>query len=160
MIREIQAPEIWQARPGERTLFLAGSIEMGAAKPWQREIVDELKHQASTGEMNHIAILNPRRDDWDSSWEQTIESRQFREQVIWELDAMERSTMIALVFDPETKSPITLLELGLHHTDHLVVLCPSGFWRKGNVDIVCERYHITQVDIMDELMAEIIVGLG
>jgi hypothetical protein len=46
-------------------------------------------------------------------------------------------------FAPETQAPITLLELGLHaRGGRLVVGCPDGFWRKGNIEIVCARYAI------------------
>jgi hypothetical protein len=30
------------------------------------------------------------------------------------------------------------------------VVCPEGFWRKGNVDVVCHKFGITQVDTIDE----------
>ena len=59
-------------------------------------------------------------------------------------------------FDPKTKSPISLLELGLFADKYkLIVYCPEGFWRKGNVDIVCKRYNVTQVNSLDELITEI-----
>jgi hypothetical protein len=58
-----------------------------------------------------------------------------------------------MVFDPKTMSPISLLELGLHSkSNKMVVMCPEGFWRKGNVDIVCEKYNIKQVKNIDELV--------
>jgi hypothetical protein len=58
-----------------------------------------------------------------------------------------------MVFDPNTKSPISLLELGLHaSSEKMVVICPEGFWRKGNVDIVCEKHNIKQVKDIDELV--------
>jgi hypothetical protein len=44
---------------------------------------------------------------------------------------------------PESKSPITLLELGLHaNSSRLMVCCPDGFYRKGNVEVVCHRHNI------------------
>ena len=129
-------------------VFLAGSIEMGAAEDWQLQLTKMLKDVSGT-------IFNPRRDDWDSSWEQSIHNKQFREQVEWELDSMEMCDLVVIYFDPETKSPITLLELGLLAADSAVasevVCCPEGFWRKGNVDIVCNRYSIPQVDSIANL---------
>jgi len=101
--------------------------------------------------------LNPRRDDWDSSWEQKIENAQFKQQVEWELDALEYADWILMYFDPSTKSPISLLELGLFaETGKLIVCCPEGFWRKGNVDIVCEKYGVPQVDSIEELIENLI----
>ena len=131
-----------------RTIFLAGSIEMGTAEDWQAEVTKALKDK-------NVVIYNPRRDDWDSSWTQEITNPQFKEQVSWELEHMEKADVIPMYFSPETKSPITLLELGLWaQSGKLVVCCPEGFWRKGNVDIVCERYHVKQVKTIKELIKE------
>lgn len=116
------------------TVFLAGSIEMGVAEKWQDKVVLLLANE-------DIDIFNPRRDDWDSSWVQSKDNPQFREQVEWELDYAEKADWLFIYFDPKTKSPITLLELGLFATKNEVILiCPEGFWRKGNVDIVAERH--------------------
>lgn len=122
---------------------------MGVAEDWQQRVINKLANE-------DIAILNPRRPDWDSSWEQTIDNPQFREQVEWELDSLAYASIVLMYFDPSTKSPISLLELGLHaKDDKLVVVCPKGFWRKGNVDILCARYNITQFDTIDEALVYI-----
>ena len=68
------------------------------------------------------------------------------------MQALEEANQIVMYFQPGTQSPITLLELGLFKDNNLVVCCPEGFWRKGNVDIVCEKYGINQVDTLDELV--------
>lgn len=69
------------------------------------------------------------------------------------MNGLEKVDMIAFYFSPNTKSPISLLELGLFSKKkNVVVCCPKGFWRKGNVDIVCEKYNITQVDNLEELI--------
>lgn len=142
----IKAPDAIFLVPFEEAIFLAGSIEMGKAENWQQRIERELTKIDGT-------IFNPRRDDWDSSWIQSIDNPQFREQVEWELTALEAADFIALYFDPTTKSPISLLEFGLFaKTKKLIVCCPDGFWRKGNVDIVCHKYGIKQVDDLDALV--------
>jgi hypothetical protein len=28
------------------------------------------------------------------------------------------------------------------HSKKLIVICPDGFWRKGNVEVVCSLYDI------------------
>lgn len=128
---------------GNKKVFLAGSIEMGKAENWQEKVERLLKDTDWT-------ILNPRRDDWDSSWEQSIDNKQFRGQVEWELNSLEKAEKIIMYFDPNTKAPISLLELGLFGNKRMIVVCPNGFWRKGNVDIVCARYDILQVDTIEE----------
>jgi len=118
------------------SVFLAGSIEMGIAEDWQSNVQEQFKY-------DDIVIFNPRRDDWDSSWVQQQSNPQFNHQVNWEMDKLEDADIIFMYFSPETKSPISLLELGLHANNRkLIICCPEGFWRKGNVDIVCTRNNI------------------
>jgi len=147
-MKEVKAPNRYDLN-GMVSLFAAGSIEQGQAEPWQSRLVESLS------DMDHLLILNPRRPDWDPSWKQDKENPQFKEQVVWELDSQKLSDVIAMYFDPKTKSPITLLELGLFAEKNLVVFCPEGFYRKGNVDIVCERYDVTQADSWDDFVAKV-----
>ena len=140
-MREIKAPNKIE---GDNLLFLAGSIEMGIAENWQEKTVRLLRESNWT-------ILNPRRDDWDSSWAQSIANNQFRKQVEWELEAQEKAKKILMYFDITTKSPISLLELGLFaKSGKMMVICPDGFWRKGNVDIVCKRYSVEKFSTIKE----------
>jgi hypothetical protein len=128
-------------------VFLAGSIEMGAAEDWQSVIPKLFKDKAD------ITFFNPRRDDWDSSWEQKESNPEFNYQVNWELDKLDEANVIFMYFSPETKSPISLLELGLYaksDVDRMIVVCPDGFWRKGNVDIVCNRNQIPIYETLDK----------
>ena len=58
-----------------------------------------------------------------------------------------------MYFDKETQSPISLLELGLFaRSKKMFVCCPEGFWRNGNVDIVCKKYGVAQVDSIEGLI--------
>ena len=117
-------------------IFLAGSIEMGAAEDWQTKTQERFKDFP-------ITLLNPRRDDWDSSWTQEQKNPQFNYQVNWEMDSLDKADIIFMYFSPETKSPISLLELGAYgSTGKMIVCCPDGFWRKGNVEIFCSRHDI------------------
>ena len=146
-MRVIKAPQTFEGMP-RPWMFLAGSIEMGGAVNWQTLVEDALQDVSGT-------LLNPRRDDWDSTWVQEKTNPQFSEQVLWELKAQEQSNCIAMYFAPQTKSPITLLELGLFGpSKRLILCCAEGFWRKGNVDIVADRYSIPQTDSLVELVQE------
>lgn len=145
MANEIQPPSPFDTSQKTPTIFLAGSIEQGTAQPWQSELIRALSDL-------DCLLLNPRRDEWNAELTQSESNDLFREQVEWELLGLESSDIIAVYFDPNTKSPITLLELGLHaKSGKLIVCCPEGYWRKGNVDIVCKRYSIETVDNLDQL---------
>jgi len=146
-MKEIKAPN--KIQRGRQTIFLAGSIEQGTAELWQDKVVRLLKDE-------DVIILNPRREDWDDSWKQSIDNNQFREQVEWELMGLELADKILMYFDQKTKSPITLLELGLFaNSGKLIVICPEGFWRKGNVDIVCKKYRIEQAKTIEEAVQKL-----
>jgi hypothetical protein len=146
-MREVKAP----ARPRlELRVFLAGSIEMGTAELWQQRVVEGLTDAAN------VVILNPRRADWDSTWRQEAADPQFFEQVSWELDMLEAADVVVMYLAPGTRSPVSLLELGLcARSGKLRVCCPPGYWRRGNVEVVCLRYGIPLFATLDDLIGEL-----
>lgn len=125
------------------TIFLAGSIEMGQVENWQESLGNLL-------DKNNFNVINPRRDDWDSSWVQSYDNPQFYQQVSWELNGLELADEILIYFVGGTKSPISLLEFGLYaRSGKCCIVCPNDFWRKGNIDIVCNRFNIKRYDSID-----------
>ena len=142
-------PSTWTAAPEAVVVFLAGSIEMGTATDWQAAVTARLPE--------HVVVLNPRRDAWDASWRQSIDEPRFRAQVEWELDGLDRADVIAMWFAPDTRAPVTLLELGLHaRGGKLVVGCPEGFWRKGNVEVACARFGVPLVGDWEAFVAAVV----
>lgn len=145
-----KAPESLKDIPEDYlSVFLAGSIDMGKAEEWQTKLTKEI-----TKKFKKIAVLNPRRDDWDSSWEQSIDNEKFREQVEWELSSMELADIVVFYFDKNGEAPITLMELGLNaeRKKKIIVCCPDGFWKKGNVDVLCNYYDLPLVTSFEELV--------
>lgn len=119
-----------------KKIFLAGSIEMGSAVDWQKEVEEVL-------EQHNYTIYNPRRIHWDSSWEQSITNPQFKAQVEWELNKLYECNRILMYLDENTKSPISLLEFGLYAQDtKLLVICGEKFWRRGNIEVTCNFYEV------------------
>lgn len=135
------------------TVFLAGTIDNGASRDWQQEAYDILNKLDKP-----VHVYNPRRDDWDPSLEPIASNKVFREQVEWELDFLEEVDTIFMHFEPGSKSPITLLELGMwleREPEKLIVSCPEGFWRKGNVDITCKRAGVAVHDSLEVAYREL-----
>lgn len=109
---------------------------MGAAVQWQKLLADHLSDLP-------ITVLNPRRGNWDPNDIPKASNQGFQDQVIWELKALERATVICFFFDVTTRSPVTLLELGLWAASKkVIVCCNEQYWRSGNVKLVCDRYGI------------------
>ncbi|NJL15375.1 MAG: hypothetical protein HC913_21815 [Microscillaceae bacterium] len=143
-------PTPFPAPLGRPSVFLAGSIAQGQAEEWQSALIGQLHHWPGI-------VLNPRRPNWNADWVQRIDHPDFRAQVEWELEGLEKADLIVMYLDPSTQSPISLLELGLMaHSQKMWVACPEGFWRKGNVDIVCHRYQIRQVAHWQDFISPIL----
>ncbi len=124
----------------QKHVFLGGSIEMGRAIDWQADMgpfFDE----------NHWGAFNPRRDNWNPNLVQDFNNPEFFQQVMWELDALEKADIVLMYLLPETMSPISLLEFGLYaRSGKIYVICPDGFGRKGNIDITCHKYNVPVFD--------------
>ena len=148
----IKAPHsVPELKDSNITIFLGGSIEMGAAENWQDKLCKEFAND------DDLIFLNPRRDDWDSSWDQTpVYGTKFYEQVTWELENQDMCDIIVYYFDPNTKSPITLLELGSYgtsYTNKVLTCCPDGFWRKGNVVMFCNYHGVKNCNTFSDLIS-------
>lgn len=144
-MRVIRSPEKLMLGKDECAVFLAGSIDMGASLDWQQQLVRSLVSGPGT-------LLNPRRDHWEAGCTSDADNPVFREQVEWELTGMEAAGLIAFYFAPGSQAPVTLMELGVAaRGGKAVVCCPQGFWRRGNVVVMCERYGVPMVESLEAL---------
>lgn len=134
---------------GEVRVFLGGTIDLGNSEDWQSRIINDIRERVSAG--TNVALFNPRRETWYG--EPVTSNPEFVRQVEWEMSNLDAADIIAMVLLGSSKSPVSLMELGLHaRTSSVVVYCEDGFWRRGNVDMVCERYGVRQVATYAELL--------
>ena len=121
------------------TIFLGGTIEMGNSIDWQKTLTESLKEF-------DVRILNPRRDDFDKSAEQSIKNPYFKDQVNWELDGLDRADIIVMNLLKDSLSPISMMEIGLYTKENkrMFICCPDGFWRKGNIEVIVDRYRYSE----------------
>lgn len=135
-------PDLWDSETpcvlgrGPFRVFLGGSIDMGNSTDWQQELINtingvELRRPTS--------IYNPRRKEWPSS----DDHREIDRQIEWELSHLEKADLIVMNILANSKSPISLMELGLFAREgRLMVFCPKSFYRFDNVRNVCKRYGV------------------
>jgi hypothetical protein len=136
----------------KKSIFLAGSIDMGVSEDWQTYVIEYGRGLLS----QQVNFFNPRRLDWDNSWVQELENPQFNQQVKWELNALKKADIIIMNFTSGSISPISLLELGrFADSGKMLVCCPKEFWRKGNVDIICEEFDIPLFENLDDLLRQL-----
>ena len=148
-------PAVYMLRPHEELpkeisrddsftkIFLAGTIDMGNSRDWQAEIHDRFS------EMNGRYILfNPRQENWDATRPGEMDY-----QVKWELDHLEDADMIIMYILGTSKSPISLLEMGLHaKSGKMSVICERDFYRYDNVRITCDYYGVPLYKDLDSFL--------
>jgi hypothetical protein len=140
-------------------LFLGGSIEQGKAADWQADVVEYIDHNSYD---QTVTIFNPRRKNWDPSLPNTIESETFACQVNFELDSIILADAVLIHFEEDTLSPISLLEFGFlaggnYHGDlnKTVVSCGKKFWRRGNLEVMCDRFKIPLFESLSDALIEL-----
>ncbi|THC89574.1 hypothetical protein EYZ11_010983 [Aspergillus tanneri] len=136
------------------SIFLAGTTSKVDTNDWRELLCASLSNIP-------ITIYNPYRADWDSSWREDIDFPPYRQQVEWELDKQDKADVVVIYFHPATQAPISLLELGIcaRVPRKAIVVCPEGYWKRGNVQIVCKKFGVEMVDDVDRLRAVIVKRL-
>lgn len=137
-------------------VFFAGTIDNGESDDWQKDLycqvalhdnlIITMGEDYVTPEKLNITIFNPRRNDWkeDATDEDVIQ------QIKWEQEKLDEADLIIMYFAENSKSPITLLELGLYgQTGKVIVYCNNKFYRYNNVKQTCDKYLIEQHDTLD-----------
>lgn len=126
-------------------IFLAGTIDNGKSIDWQSDLVQEFVEY-------DVTFLNPRRDVWNSEIKQRL--IELREQLEWESDNLENSDLILMYLLPNSTSVISMAELGEYGRSgkDMIVCCPDGFWRKGNVEFLCEKFNLPLFDNYNEMV--------
>lgn len=139
---------------GDRVrIFIGGSIEMGKAPDWQAAVADKIAFLP-------IAAFNPRRIHWDLNWKQDIKDKNLHHQMDWEMTNLDKADLIILYLHPNTISPVSLMELGRYsQSGKLIVCCPEGYHRRGNVQYMCRKDNVLLLDDFDELVKTTIVKL-
>lgn len=129
------------------SIFLAGTTVKTTGPNWRETLISDLSQYP-------VTIIDPYQPKWDSTWREDMSDSRFREQVEWELHMQDCANIVAILFHPESQAPISLLELGLcargGEQKTVVVGCPEGFWKRGNVQVVCQRFGIPLLDSEDE----------
>lgn len=151
-------PETYMLRPHEelpeevaadrsfKKIFLAGTIDMGNSVDWQTMLYEEF-----CSKDGRYILFNPRQEHWDASRPGEMDY-----QVNWELDHLEEADIIIMYIIGSSKSPITLLEMGLHaRGKKMYVICEEDFYRYDNVRITCGFYGVPLYTSMEDFRSEV-----
>lgn len=144
-MKYVRCPDVYQWTPEEDSIFLGGGISN--CSDWQSELAEMLKHLP-------MAVINPRRE---------VPPTSEREQIEWEFDHLNLSTMKLFWFCKETVCPITLFEFGkwirYQHTErgNLFVGMNPDYSRRTDVEIQlsCERDDVAIVHDLKAIASQI-----
>lgn len=133
-----------------RSVFLAGSIEMGRAEMWQPRVAERFLSEGYN-------VFDPRRDEWDAGWEQDpTPGTLFERQVSWELDHIHRADLVFFRFGAEGPAIVSMLEAGLviGRGKPVVILADAGYMRRGNLVITARRAGVPIFGTEEEAVSE------
>lgn len=117
-----------------KSIFLAGTIDNGNSENWQMKVIESLEKTDLS-----LEIYNPRRKNWNPN--PSKEDMEY--QIKWEQEHLDKANLIVMVLLDNSKSPITLLEMGLYaKSNKLIVFCTDKFYRWDNVRLTCDKYNI------------------
>ncbi|KAB8227716.1 nucleoside 2-deoxyribosyltransferase domain-containing protein [Aspergillus alliaceus] len=152
---QIIYPPSDEAPRGVKSVFLAGTTSKVDTSDWRETLSNSLSDVP-------ITIYNPFCAGWDSSWHEDIDFTPYREQVEWELEKQDKADIVVTYFHPASQAPISLLEFGLcaRVPGKAIVVCPEGYWKRGNVQIVCKKFGVEMIENVDELREAIVKRLS
>jgi len=145
-MKEIKPPSSLTYR-SNKSIFLGGGITN--CPDWQRDMVKMLS-------VADLILLNPRRDDFDTSDLSMSEN-----QIKWEFDHLRIADSILLWFTCETLCPITLYELGYWagQDKKIFVGCHPDYARKFDVEMQLSllggRKRVKIADSLEELSDQV-----
>lgn len=129
----VTAPNPIKYKLFDKILFLAGTIDNGEAENWQDKVAKRLEPKFNV-------VLNPRRKAWDKNADQT----ELRQQINWELDGINLASHVLFNFLPDSKSPVTMLELGMvlaAGDQTTIIVCPDKFYRSTNIKVTAAYFN-------------------
>ena len=146
--------EDWFKDENAIKVFLAGTIDDGKSTDWQYKLISYLCVYKDDGwndldedlSLGDLIIYSPRRENWNPD----ATNEDIEKQILWEQKYLEDADIIIMNILPDSKSPISLLELGLYGPDgKMIVFCTDKFYRFTNIKLTCERYNIPLVNSND-----------
>ena len=140
----IITPETENQESKNKSVFLAGTIDNGNSLNWQDKTIIELNNLGFDCD-----IYNPRREHWNPNY--SIDD--LVNQIKWEQYHLDKADIIIMVLQDDSKSPISLLELGLYaKSKKIIVFCTPNFYRWHNVKLTCDKYKIELIQDLNPLI--------
>jgi hypothetical protein len=151
MAKVIVAPEIYDQKDTEFSLFLGGGIT--DCPDWQAELIELLKDAPD------LVMYNPRRENFPIH-----DPNASKEQITWEHDYLQEVDILVFWFAKGSLNPIVLYELGRYGNSSermLFIGMDKEYKRQQDVLIQTEldRPEVEVVYSLEDLSIQILNGL-
>ena len=128
------------------SVFIGGTIDSGEAEDWQKKVIENL----NIPQLEHIIVFNPRINDWDYNIKETVNDDKFKKQVTWEQDGLEYSKYIFMNILDDSRSIISLSELGQYaNSGKLMVVAGKNYFKRGNIEVLSKRFNFPLFDKLE-----------
>lgn len=165
-------------------IFLSGTTNFNNDETrWQQTLIDSILNVFPTipstdngietwASLHSPTIIDPYNPTWDSTWREDPSDNKFVEQVAFESHGLEIADIVVVGFmGPAVRGGkvgaggSALVELGIvlerggEDRMRIVVGVEEGFWKKGYVRVLCERFGVRCTGGLEELVAAVMEEL-
>ncbi|SEC82566.1 Nucleoside 2-deoxyribosyltransferase like [Tenacibaculum sp. MAR_2009_124] len=118
-----------QKSNSKKLVFLAGSLSIDKIDNWRNTLVNSYS--------TNFDFIDPTNDNYV-----LLNTSQMEKHINWELEGLELSDIIFMNLLPESKSPISMVELGLYaKSNKLIICCPEIFYQYRYIKTIAKKYN-------------------
>ncbi len=122
----------------KKLVFLAGSMCIDKEDNWRKNVI---KNYA-----NDFDFIDPTNENHN-----LLNDSLMKKHINWELEGLELSDIIFMNLLPESKSPISMVELGLYaRSNKLIICCPENFYQYRYINALAKKYNVTLFSELDK----------
>lgn len=134
-------------------ISLTGPISSKRERCWQLPVAEDLRARG-------FQVRTPLEKRWLSEWLEHTGEPVFQRNVASNFQDLDESDEILMHFTEDSLAPTSLLQFGRYvHSGKLTVSCERGFWRRGNLEIMCGLYGVplfeSQRDGVEHLLGRV-----
>ncbi|CAM1372061.1 nucleoside 2-deoxyribosyltransferase domain-containing protein [Tenacibaculum xiamenense] len=114
----------------KKLVFLAGSMCIDKEDDWRKNVIKNFA--------NVFDFIDPTNENHN-----LLNDSQMEHHINWELEGLELSDIILMNLLPESKSPISMVELGLYaRSNKLIICCPENFYQYRYIKTLAKKYNV------------------
>lgn len=142
---------------------------MGNSTDWQTDLTEKISSNVikclaesldKARKFQRVVVLNPRRRDWDNSWNLDPLDPRLIAQIEWEHSAIEMSHLVFVNILESSQSPISLQEVGLiYDKSKLIIHLPPKYEFQAILEKYAQHHSIVSHSSFDDSVESLLSSL-